>query len=92
MKISIFRIQLLSDTVTFRSYVKELGGLESTAPQTNSVEGAGRVEKTVGGGVNPPGPPPPNKIGRKGGGGEKKGGGGVHPPPPPTTKSLAMCC
>ena len=35
--------------------VKELGGLEST-PQTNFVEKAGGVEKTVGG-FNPPTPP-----------------------------------
>ena len=57
MKISIFRIQLFSDTVTFRSYglCQRAGGV-GVDPQTNFVEKAGEgVEKTVGG-FNPPTP------------------------------------
>ena len=50
MKISIFRIQLFSDTVTFRA------GRVGVDPQTNFVKRAGRVEKTVGG------PTPPDTV------------------------------
>ena len=54
MKISIFRIQLFSDIVTFRSYgLCQRAGRVGVDPQTNFIEKAGRVEKTVGG-FNPP--------------------------------------
>ena len=59
MKISIFRIQLFSDIVTFRSYgLCQRAGRVGVDPQTNFIEKAGRVEKTV----QPPQPPPGTKI------------------------------
>jgi len=55
LKISIFRIQLFSDTVTFRSYgLCQRAGSVVVDPQTNFIEKAGRVEKTVGGSTPSP--------------------------------------
>jgi len=56
MKISMFRIQLFSDTVMFRSYgLCQRAGWIGVDPQTNFIEKAGRVKKTVEG-VQPPPP------------------------------------
>ena len=55
MKISIFseyNYSVILSCLDLMAFVKELGGVEST-PQTNFIETAGRVEKTVGG-FNPP--------------------------------------
>jgi len=58
MKISIFRIQLFSDTVTFRSYgLCQRAGRVGVDPQTNFVEKARGLRKQLGGGVKPPQPP-----------------------------------
>ena len=56
MKMSFleYNYSVILSCLDLMACVKELGGLEST-PQTNFIEKAGRVEKTVGG-VQPPNP------------------------------------
>ena len=56
MKMSFleYNYSVILSCLDLMACVKELGGLEST-PQTNFIEKAGRVEKTVGG-FNPPQP------------------------------------